>query len=99
MQPENPDLRLRRRVTLVLGWCSLEWEKGLGEEMVFSFLEYLCIPAGKEEPGGCLLASHPGSGQLLPALALLLPEMLLNSILGLQYSLPLLTMVAKSPAC
>lgn len=30
-------------------------------------------------------ASHPGCGQVLPALALLLPEDLLTSILGLQY--------------
>lgn len=69
-------------MTLVLGWCFLEWEKGLGEEMVFFFWRISAFLLAKKSPGACLPASQPGSGQVLLALALLLPKELLNSILG-----------------
>lgn len=67
--------------------------------MAFSFWRILAFLLAKKTLEAWLPASHPGSGQVLPALALLLPKDLLNSILGLQHSSPLLMVVAKSPAC
>lgn len=67
--------------------------------MVFSFWRISAFLLAKKSLGACLPASHPSSGQALPALAPLLPEELLNSILGPQCSSPLLMVVARSPAC
>jgi len=50
--------------------------------MVFLFWRILAFLLAKRSAEACLPVSHPGSGQVLPTLALLLPKELLNSVPG-----------------